>query len=178
MINFLKSGCLIIFMKIINYLSILFVLVLFAGCTIDLRGGVPVIEVNDGISTPQIKDKIVEDVTPDKEIVPKEETPETKPIDTTPKNDTVPIVPDTNVTYITISEVQSHNQFNDCWIILEGKVYDAKVLISTHPSGRMVINYCGKDATDFIKNQLFKGDVDFLYNAEGYLKQSYVGNLN
>lgn len=165
-------------MKILNYLSILFILVILAGCTIDLRGNVPTVEINNDAPTPQIKDKIVEDVTPEKEIVPKEEIPVTKPTDTTPQNDTKPVVPTSNVTYVTMSEVQSHNVFNDCWIILEDKVYDAKVLISTHPSGRMVINYCGKDATKFIKTQLFKGDVDFLKNADGYLKQSYIGNLN
>lgn len=164
-------------MKIVNYLSMLFILVLFAGCTIDLRTGVPKLELGEDLITPQIKDKIVEDVTPSKEV----ETPKEKPkedIKETPEEETKPVViPDNDTVYVSMSEVQKHTQFNDCWIILEGKVYDAKVLISTHPSGRMVINYCGKDATNFIKTQLFKGDVDFLKNAEGYLKQSYIGDL-
>jgi cytochrome b involved in lipid metabolism len=164
-------------MKLLEYLPILFILVLFAGCTIDLRDGVPTIELGGDMITPQIKDKIVEDVTPAREVETPIEIPDDEPKEV-PVDETKPIeVPKEESRVVTITEVQQHNKFNDCWIILEGKVYDAKVLISTHPSGRMVINYCGKDATTFIKTQLFKGDVDFLKNAEGYLKQSYIGDL-
>jgi cytochrome b involved in lipid metabolism len=165
-------------MKLLGYLSILFVLVLFAGCTIDLRSGVPTVEFDEDLTTPQIQDPIVEDVTPGKEAEIPEEKPEEKPIEIPIQEDTQsPEDVDVEINYVSMSEIQQHNTFNDCWIILEGKVYDANVLISTHPSGRMVINYCGKDATEFIKTQLFKGEVDFLKNAEGYLKQSYIGEL-
>lgn len=164
-------------MKIINYLSILFILVLFAGCTIDLRSGVPTVDFGEDILTPQIEEKIVEDVIPNKEEETPKETPKEEPEETPEEETPIVVIPDEDMVYITMSEVQKHNQFNDCWIILEGKVYDAKILISTHPSGRMVINYCGKDATNFIKTQLFKGDVDFLENAKGYLEQSYKGEL-
>jgi len=166
-------------MKLLGYFSILFVLVLFAGCTIDLRSGVPTVEFGEDLTTPQIKESVVEDVTPGREVeTPVEEKPEEKPIEIPIQDDTQPPKEvDTEINYVSMGEVQQHNTFNDCWIVLEGKVYDANVLISTHPSGRMVINYCGKDATEFIKTQLFKGDVDFLKNAEGYLKQSYIGEL-
>jgi cytochrome b involved in lipid metabolism len=165
-------------MKLLGYLSMLFILVLFAGCTIDLRTGVPTIEFGEDMITPQIKDKIVEDVTPSREVETPVERPKEQPIETPKEEVSTPVdVPKDDLVYISIEEVQKHSSFNDCWIILEGKVYDANVLISTHPSGRMVINYCGRDATSFIKTQLFKGDVDFLKNAEGYLKQSYIGEL-
>lgn len=165
-------------MKLLGYFSILFVLVLFAGCTIDLRSGVPTIDFGDDLITPQIREPIVEDVTPVREVETPEEVPEEIPVEVPSEEETKPPEEvDTEINYVSMSEVQQHNSFNDCWIVLEGKVYDANVLISTHPSGRMVINYCGRDATDFIKNQLFRGEVDFLRNAEGYLRQSYIGDL-
>jgi hypothetical protein len=167
-------------MRLLNYLSMLFILVLFAGCTIDLRDDMPIIDFGEDMITPQIQDKIVEDVTPGREVETPEETIEEEVVIEEPVEEDVIIdVPkeDEDVVYISMSEVQQHNTFNDCWIVLEDKVYDANVLISTHPSGRMIINYCGRDATEFIKTQLFKGDVDFLKNAEQYLKQSYKGEL-
>lgn len=166
-------------MKIVNYFSILFILVLFAGCTIDLRGGIPSIDLGGDILTPQI-DKVVENVTPNKDSdkikddKPDEKPKDEKPVDEKPTEEK-PV--DETINYISMNEVQQHKQFNDCWIVIDDKVYDAKILITTHPSGRVLINYCGKDATDFLRNQLFKGDINFIENSRKYLEQSYLGDL-
>ena len=49
---------------------------------------------------------------------------------------------------VTLEEVQQHNTFDDCWIIIRGKVYDFSEWKDHHPGGPFVARmYAGKDAT-------------------------------
>ncbi len=49
---------------------------------------------------------------------------------------------------VTLEEVQKHNTFDDCWIIIHGKVYDFSEWKDHHPGGPFVARmYGGKDAT-------------------------------
>lgn len=49
---------------------------------------------------------------------------------------------------VTREEVQQHNTFEDCWIIIKGKVYDFSEWKEHHPGGPFVARmYAGKDAT-------------------------------
>lgn len=49
---------------------------------------------------------------------------------------------------VTLEEVQQHNTFEDCWIIIHGKVYDFSEWKDHHPGGPFVARmYAGKDAT-------------------------------
>lgn len=49
---------------------------------------------------------------------------------------------------VTREEVQQHNTFDDCWIIIHGKVYDFSEWKDHHPGGPFVARmYGGKDAT-------------------------------
>jgi delta8-fatty-acid desaturase len=53
----------------------------------------------------------------------------------------------------TMAEVSKHSKKDDCWIILDGRVYDITRFIDRHPGGvGPVVNMAGKDATDVFEN--------------------------
>lgn len=48
----------------------------------------------------------------------------------------------------TRAEVSEHKRSNDCWIIIEGRVYDVSGWLDKHPGGKRIIrHYAGEDAT-------------------------------
>ncbi len=54
---------------------------------------------------------------------------------------------DTQIKSFTLSDVERHNTATDCWMAINGKVYDVTEFIGTHPGGPAIIGGCGKDAT-------------------------------
>lgn len=64
----------------------------------------------------------------------------------------------------TASEVSAHNTADDCWVIIEGNVYDLSSFIDNHPGGAGALtNLCGKDGTKAFSsehaNELAPADV-------------------
>ena len=48
----------------------------------------------------------------------------------------------------TINEVSKHNSENDCYLIINNKVYDVSSYIGYHPGGLWsIVSFCGKEAT-------------------------------
>ena len=48
---------------------------------------------------------------------------------------------------ITQEEVAKHSTASDCWMAIEGNVYDVTSFIPNHPGGQAIALGCGKDAT-------------------------------
>ena len=66
------------------------------------------------------------------------------------------VKPDSSVGAITLSagEIQKHSTKNDCWSLIQGKVYNLTNYVQNHPGGQAVItNICGKDGTAAFSNQ-------------------------
>lgn len=48
-------------------------------------------------------------------------------------------------TQFTRQEVEKHDKENDCWIVVDGKVYDATSVLEWHPGGKSaILNHAGK----------------------------------
>ena len=53
---------------------------------------------------------------------------------------------DTMRTY-TMGEVAAHASADDCWLVIDGGVYDVTDFIPNHPGGEAILKGCGRDAT-------------------------------
>ncbi|CAK9056096.1 Cytochrome b2 [Durusdinium trenchii] len=74
---------------------------------------------------------------------------------------------------IPLSEVNRHCIPEDCWVALNGKVYDLSEFMDRHPGGpTTIVAWAGKDASKFF-NDIHKG-----VKIESYLRpESYQGDL-
>jgi acyl-lipid Delta6-acetylenase / acyl-lipid (9-3)-desaturase len=52
------------------------------------------------------------------------------------------------MTRFTWHEIARHASPSDCWIVIRGRVYDVSNFAATHPGGRIVYAFAGRDATD------------------------------
>ncbi|RSH80772.1 Cytochrome b2, mitochondrial precursor [Saitozyma podzolica] len=53
---------------------------------------------------------------------------------------------------ISYEEVQKHTRRDDCWVIIDGKVYDVTDFLENHPGGEgIILANAGKDATKIFK---------------------------
>lgn len=64
---------------------------------------------------------------------------------------------DVNKTY-TLADVAKHSSATDCWMVIEGNVYDVSKFVPIHPGGtQQIVAGCGKDATDLFNNRNGRG---------------------
>jgi len=77
---------------------------------------------------------------------------------------------------VTLNQVTQHNTPNDCWLIINNKIYDVTNYINIHPGGpNQIIPYCGKDAT--VAFDTMGGRGSHSPGATSILANYYIGNL-
>ena len=85
--------------------------------------------------------------------------------------------PDSNEsTEFSLSEVAKHDTLDDCWMAIEGAVYDLSDYVPRHPAPRSVLEpWCGREATEGMRT---KGDsADHSARAWRMLERYRIGSL-
>jgi cytochrome b involved in lipid metabolism len=81
-------------------------------------------------------------------------------------------------------EIAKHNKQSDCWMLINGKVYDITSFFGSHPGGNgTMISSCGRDATDAYMTKdpnatSNSGRSAHSQNAVSMLASYYLGDLN
>lgn len=79
---------------------------------------------------------------------------------------------------LNLTEIAKHNSVNDCWLLINGKVYNVTSYLGAHPGGVATIAaYCGKEATQAFDT---KGGIGQAHSgsANALLANYYIGDLN
>ncbi len=77
----------------------------------------------------------------------------------------------TSTKVYTLAEVAEKDTRDDCWIIIEGGVYDVGSYLDKHPGGEgQITPFCGKDATQAFKSRGGEGTHSESANT---IKQEY-----
>lgn len=77
---------------------------------------------------------------------------------------------DTTVRY-TVFDVAEHSSEDDCWLIIDNRVYDVTQFVEEHPGGAIIAQSAGDDATSLFE------DVGHSDEAYKMLQQYYIGDL-
>lgn len=73
-----------------------------------------------------------------------------------------------------LEEVAQHSTPEDCWLAIDGEVYDVSNFVSEHPGGEEILKGCGKDAST-----LFHGEEEHQGSTEvqAYMAELKIGTL-
>ncbi|MCL4163225.1 UNVERIFIED_CONTAM: hypothetical protein GTU68_042885, partial [Idotea baltica] len=52
-------------------------------------------------------------------------------------------------------EVAKHNSNKDCWVVVDGKVYDVTLFIPNHPGGKLIYARAGYDISILFQSYHF-----------------------
>ena len=78
---------------------------------------------------------------------------------------------------ISLNEIAQHSLSSDCWMAIDGGVYDVTEYISSHPGGKLIIDGCGKDASEMFHNRPDR-EPDHSEDAVNLLKKFQIGKLS
>lgn len=82
---------------------------------------------------------------------------------------------------LTKDEIFQHKSTDNCWIIIDNKVYDVTQYLKSgsHPGGNMPISkYCGQDATNAFETKDKPRPQPHSQTAISILENFYIGDLS
>lgn len=79
---------------------------------------------------------------------------------------------------LTLAEIEKHGSKDDCWMAIDGKVYDVTPFISSgfHPGKLAILMGCGKDASALFHARP-NGSGSHSERAASMLPKYYIGEL-
>lgn len=82
------------------------------------------------------------------------------------------------ISVVTAEQLVEHDAENDCWVVVENKVYDVTSYLSNHPGGpQQIIPLCGKDATVAFTTKNKPEPQSHSDQSRDNLEKYYVGEL-
>jgi len=79
---------------------------------------------------------------------------------------------------ITRDELATHTTPADCWLAIDGKVYDVSGFgDDKHPGGKAIYQGCGKDATVLYNTRPMGSGTSHSDKARSFLPNFYIGDL-
>ncbi|XP_031099533.1 cytochrome b5 [Ipomoea triloba] len=72
-----------------------------------------------------------------------------------------------------MAEASEHNTKEDCWVVIDGKVYDVSSYMDDHPGGDdVMLDVTGKDATDDFE------DAGHSKSARELMEKFFIGEID
>jgi cytochrome b involved in lipid metabolism len=80
----------------------------------------------------------------------------------------------------TLSQVAEHDSAEDCWMVIDGNVYDVTEFIAdkSHPGGDAILAGCGIDATELFNTRPMGSGTAHSDAARSLLQKFEIGSLN
>lgn len=105
-------------------------------------------------------------------------TSQTAPTETTDQTMTTTPTPITGSaqTY-TLVDIAQHAKAEDCWMAINGKVYNATDYVTQHPGGKAIVKGCGTDASVLFNERPSEQKGPHPAAANTALEQLYIGDL-
>lgn len=77
----------------------------------------------------------------------------------------------------TLADISQHAIETDCWMAVEGKVYNVTDFVGKHPGGKAILGGCGKDATILFNERPTNNKGPHPDEAREILKTFEIGTL-
>jgi cytochrome b involved in lipid metabolism len=84
----------------------------------------------------------------------------------------------TNVQTYSPSQIAEHDSSDDCWIVVQDKVYDVTAFINSHPGGEAILQGCGTDATELYATRPMGSGTPHSNRANNLLQAYLIGELD
>ena len=78
-----------------------------------------------------------------------------------------------------LDDISSHDNKDDCWFAIEGKVYDVTEYIAgaKHPGGEAILEGCGIDATELFNTRPMGSGTPHSSSAKAFAEKYIIGSL-
>lgn len=77
---------------------------------------------------------------------------------------------------LSLTELAKHNNSADCWLLINGSIYDVTSYVGFHPGGSAMLPYCGQEATAGYNTKGGQGAAHS-QTAIDSLKNFFIGKL-